>query len=78
MNDHPEVEELLRPLAEILRTGMYLPTPTETLKLHDIEGANSCQYCAYISLCRRFDPGAQHRYAGFSEKQISSRLEAMK
>ena len=78
VNDHPEVEELLRPLAEILRTGMYLPTPTETLKLHDIEGANSCQYCAYISLCRRFDPGAQHRYAGFSEKQISSRLEAMK
>ena len=74
----PVVEEFLRPLAEILEKGMYLPTPTETLKLHGIEGANSCRYCEFISLCRRFDRGAQRRYAGFSEKQISSRLEAMK
>jgi len=76
--DRPAVEEFLRPLAEILEKGMYLPTPTETLKLNGIEGADSCRYCEFISLCRRFDPGAQRRYAGFSEKHISSRLEAMK
>jgi len=78
VKDRPAVEEFLRPLAEILEKGMYLPTPTETLKLHEIEGANSCQYCEFVSLCRRFDRGAQRRYAGFSEKEISSRLEAMK
>ncbi|MCH8015528.1 MAG: PD-(D/E)XK nuclease family protein [Acidobacteria bacterium] len=76
--DRPAAEEFLRPLAEILEKGMYLPTPTETLKLNGIEGADSCRYCEFISLCRRFDPGAQRRYAGFSEKHISSRLEAMK
>ena len=76
--DRPAAEEFLRPLAEILEKGMYLPTPTETMKLHGIKGANSCRYCEFISLCRRFDPGAQRRYAGFSEKHISSRLEAMK
>ena len=75
---HPVVEEFLQPLAEILQKGMYLPTPTETLKLNDIEGANSCHYCEFISLCRRSDRGAQRRYAGFSEKQISSRLKSMK
>jgi hypothetical protein len=76
--DRPAAEEFLGPLAEILQKGMYLPTPTETLKLHGIEGAHSCRYCEFVSLCRRFDPGAKDRYAGFSEKQISSRLEAMK
>ena len=78
VHDRPAAEEFLRPLAEILEKGMYLPTPTETLKLQGIEGANSCRYCEFISLCRRFDPGAQRRYAGLSEKHISSRLEAMK
>jgi len=78
VEDRPAAEEFLRPLAEILGKGMYLPTPTETLKLNGIEGADSCRYCEFISLCRRFDRGAQRRYAGFSEKQISSRLEAMK
>ena len=78
VNDHPAVEELLRPLAEILSTGMYLPTPTETLKLHEIEGANSCQFCAYISLCRRFDRSASYRYFRFSQEQLSSRLDSMK
>jgi hypothetical protein len=76
--DRPAAEEFLRPLAEILKKGMYLPTPTETLKSQGIKGANSCRYCEFISLCRRFDPGAQRRYAGFSEKHISPRLEAMK
>jgi len=78
VTDRPAAEEFLRPLAEILEKGMYLPTPTETLKLNGIEGADSCRYCEFASLCRRFDPGAQRRYAGFSEKHISSRLEAMK
>ncbi|MCZ6770117.1 MAG: PD-(D/E)XK nuclease family protein [Acidobacteria bacterium] len=78
VNDHPGVEELLRPLAEILSTGMYLPTPTETLKLHEIEGANSCQFCEYTSLCRRLDGSASSRYFKFSQEQLSSRLEAMK
>ena len=76
--DRPAAEEFMLPLAEILKKGMYLPTPTETLKSQGIKGANSCQYCEFISLCRRSDRGAQRRYAGFSEKQISSRLEAMK
>ncbi len=76
--DRPAAEEFLRPLAKILEKGMYLPTPTETLKSQGIKGANSCRYCEFISLCRRFDPGAQRRYAGLSEKHISSRLEAMK
>ena len=78
VNDHPEVEELLRPLAEILSTGMYLPTPTETMKLHGIEGADPCQYCEYISLCRRFDRRARDRYFRFSQEHLSSRLESMK
>ena len=78
VENRPAVEEFLRPLAEILEKGMYLPTPTETLKLNGIEGADSCRYCEFISLCRRFDPGAQPRYAEFSEKHLSSRLETMR
>ena len=77
VKDHPAVEELLRPLAEILKRGMYLPTPTETMKLHGIEGAKSCQFCAYISLCRRFDGGASSRYFRFSQEQLASRLKSM-
>jgi RecB family exonuclease len=74
----PAVEEFLRPLAEILQQGMYLPTPTQTLKLNDIEGANSCHYCELVSLCRRSERGAHDRYSRFFQKQLASRLKAMK
>jgi hypothetical protein len=74
----PPAEKFLRPLAEILQQGMYLPTPTQTLKLNDIEGANSCHYCELISLCRRSDRGAHDRYSRFFQKQLSSRLKSMK
>ena len=78
VKNQPAVEEFLRPLAEILQKGMYLPTPTETLKLNDIEGANSCHYCEFISLCRRSDRDARDRYSRFFQKQLSSRLKSMK
>ena len=75
---HLVVEEFLKPLGEILRAGMYLPTPTETMKLLEVDGANPCQFCDYISLCRRFDEGANYRYFRFSRKQLSRRLETMR
>jgi hypothetical protein len=74
----PVVEEFLQPLAEILQRGMYLPTPTQTLKLNDIEGAHSCHYCEFLSLCRRFDRGAHDRYSRFLKSQLPARLKAMK
>ena len=72
-----EVEDFLQPLGEILRDGMFLPTPTETLQLHQIEEASPCSFCHYISLCRRFDHGARYRYFQFSQKQLLSRIKAM-
>ena len=78
VEDRPAVEEFLRPLAEILEKGMYLPTSTEALKSNDIEGAHSCNFCEFLSLCRRSDRGAPARYSKFLKERLPSRLKAMK
>ncbi len=71
------VEEFLKPFAEMLETGMYLPTPSETMRELEIEGADSCLFCEYASLCRRFDWGACDRYVDLVEQELSSRLLSM-
>ena len=72
-----DVTRFLKPFAEILKKGMYVPTPSETMQLLDIPKADSCRFCEYASLCRRFDRGASHRYLRFFREQLSSRLEAL-
>ncbi|MEE8161486.1 MAG: PD-(D/E)XK nuclease family protein, partial [Acidobacteriota bacterium] len=72
------VEEFLKPFAEMLETGMYLPTPSETMRRCEIEGADSCLFCEYASLCRRFDWGACDRYVDLAEQELSSRLLSMR
>lgn len=71
-----KIEEFLKPLAGILRNGMYVPTPDQTMERLKIE-AKPCLYCQYISLCRRFDQGAYERYADFFSQKMSSRLNSM-
>lgn len=72
-----DVTRFLKPFAEILKKGMYVPTPSETMQLLDIPKADSCRFCEYASLCRRFDRGASHRYLRFFREQLSSRLKAL-
>ena len=71
-----EVEDFLEPLGEILKAGMYLPMPTQTLELHGIE-APSCRYCDYASLCRKWDAGAYQHFFKLSKEQIPLRIRAM-
>ena len=71
-----KIEEFLKPLAEILENGMYLPTPDQTMERLEIE-AEPCLYCQHTSLCRRFDQGAYERYADFFRQKMSSRLNSM-
>jgi len=77
--DHSSVEvnRFLKPLGEILQEGLYLPLSRETLELHQVQEVNPCQFCDYISLCRRFDPGAPGRYFKFSQERLSSRIDAI-
>ncbi|MEE8349351.1 MAG: PD-(D/E)XK nuclease family protein [Acidobacteriota bacterium] len=72
-----EVNRFLEPLGEILREGLYLPISKETLELHQLENVNPCNFCDYISLCRRFDPGASSRHFKFSQERLSSRIDAI-
>ena len=72
-----EVTRFLEPLGEILRDGLYLPISKETLELHQLGNVNPCEYCDYISLCRRFDHDAPHRAFRFSNEQLSSRIDAI-
>ena len=72
-----EVNRFLQPLGEILQEGLYLPLSKETLELHQVEKVNPCQFCDYISLCRRFDPGAPLRSFKFSQERLSSRIDAI-
>jgi RecB family exonuclease len=72
-----EVTRFLEPLGEILRDGLYLPISKETLELHQLDKVNPCAFCDYISLCRRFDHGAHHRYFRFSNERLSSRIGAI-
>ena len=68
-----DVENFLKPMAETLRQGIYLPTPTETMELAGITNANPCQFCQFDSLCRRFDRGADRRYFKFLKRKLVSR-----
>ncbi|MEE2838974.1 MAG: PD-(D/E)XK nuclease family protein [Acidobacteriota bacterium] len=72
-----EVNRFLKPLGEILKEGLYLPLSRETLELHRVQEVNPCQFCDYISLCRRFDPGAPLRSFKFSQERLSSRIDAI-
>ena len=71
-----KIEEFLKPLAEILENGMYLPTPDQTMDRLKIK-AKPCLYCQHTSLCRRFDQGAYERYADLFSQKMSSRLNSM-
>lgn len=76
--DRPsDVEAFLGPIGEILKRGIFLPTPTETMELAGVTGASPCQFCRYESLCRRFDRGAHHRYLRFLRKKLPFRLQAL-
>jgi hypothetical protein len=72
-----DVNRFLEPLGEILKEGLYLPLSRETLELHRVQDVNPCEFCDYISLCRRFDPGAPGRLFKFSQEQLSSRIDAI-
>ena len=72
-----EATRFLEPLGEILRDGLYLPLSKETLELHQLEKVNPCEYCDYISLCRRFDHGAPERAFRFSNERLGSRIDAI-
>lgn len=69
------VEKFLRSFAEMLEQGMYLATPAESLRLVQIDKVNPCQYCDYLSLCRKFDPGARSRYFDLYRRHLSARLD---
>ena len=72
-----DTEEFLKPLADILRRRMYVPTPREVLCEIGVEKINPCQFCDYISLCRRLDRGAPRRYLGLGKQHLASRLESI-
>ena len=59
--------QLLPYFQRVLREGRYVPASKEALERLGIQ-ANSCQYCDYPSLCRRFDPHSEETFAaGFQD-----------
>jgi hypothetical protein len=50
--------ELLDRFAQILATGLFLPSSTEALEGAGVEDVAPCRYCEFASVCRRFDRNA--------------------
>ena len=49
-------EELLDSLRAILENGRYLPSSNRLMEDLDFSNLNPCQYCHYMSMCRKMDP----------------------
>lgn len=52
-----DAEDLLLPLAGLLKEGLYPPVSTEGLEKSGVRGLKPCSWCRNISLCRRFEEG---------------------
>jgi hypothetical protein len=61
--------------APILSGGLYLSISNEALESLGFEKMDACQYCEFVSLCRRFERGAPERFANLLQKYVPDRLK---
>ena len=54
----PEATGFLRELASLLDQGHFIPTSNQVMEELGLDRLNPCSYCACVSACRRFEPGA--------------------
>jgi RecB family exonuclease len=59
----PEATGFLRELATLLRQGHFIPTSNQVMEKLGLDRVTPCSYCAYVSACRRFEPGAAASHA---------------
>ena len=59
----PEAVGFLRELATILKQGHFIPTSNQVMEELGLDRVSPCSYCACVSACRRFEPGAAAKHA---------------
>lgn len=59
----PEANGFLRELSALLSLGQFIPTSNQVMEELGFEQVSPCNYCAFVSACRRFEPGAAAKHA---------------
>jgi ATP-dependent helicase/DNAse subunit B len=70
-------EELLESLTGLLNSGHYFAVSKETLEDWGLGSINSCRYCEFQSLCRRFDPSRRDGSSFFFQTLAADRHSFM-
>jgi ATP-dependent helicase/DNAse subunit B len=68
---------ILLSLASLLEDGLFIPTPTESMREWGLKYVKPCRYCQLNSLCRRFDTKQRNRNSHCFETVANIRFEAM-
>ncbi len=60
----PPAETLLGELAQIVESGHFIPISNQvTEEEWGLKDVRPCQWCKFVSACRRLEPGSAHRHA---------------
>lgn len=69
-------DKLLRNLTGIIEKGYYFPTSSEAVRRYlDQEQLSPCDWCDFISLCRRFDGSAPYHAFNLLRRRVSDRFK---
>jgi hypothetical protein len=59
----PEATGFLGELAALIQQGHFMPTSNQVMEELGLDRVTPCSYCAYVSACRRFEPGTAASHA---------------
>lgn len=77
--DAPSAESFLGELVPILKNGHFIPISNQMAEEEwGLKDVRPCQWCKFVSACRRFEPGSAHHHAELFESLAPARVAAMK
>lgn len=75
--ESPEAASFLGELAALLQQGHFIPTSNQVMQELGLDRAEPCSYCALVSACRRFEPGAAARHARLFRDLAPARCKSL-
>jgi ATP-dependent helicase/DNAse subunit B len=73
----PPADELFRQFKPILENRLFVPTPNEFYAAIERDNLQSCRYCEFVSLCRRFDRVSMGTVIKLMSQRASARFRVL-
>ena len=75
----PLAEKFLSELAPILDNGHFIPLSNQIAEQEwRLKDVHPCQWCKFVSACRRFEPGSAYHHAQLLASLLPARVAGIK